>query len=37
MEKIAESSFTYGDVGMDMKLITKMVLDAEAQLGRSMV
>ena len=37
MEKIVESSFTYGNVGMDIKLITKMVLDAEAQLGQSRV
>lgn len=37
MEKTVESSFTYGNLGMDVKLITKMVLDAEARLDISMI
>ena len=31
-KKIVESSFTYGNVGMDVKLIRKMILDAESKL-----
>lgn len=31
-KKIVESSFTYGSVGMDVKLIRKMILDAETKL-----
>lgn len=31
-KKIVESSFTYGHVGMDVKLIRKMILDAETKL-----
>ncbi|MCO1949113.1 DUF6516 family protein [Pseudomonas aeruginosa] len=31
-KKIVESSFTYGNVGMDVKLIRKMILDAETKL-----
>ncbi|WP_236436690.1 DUF6516 family protein [Pseudomonas syringae] len=34
-KKIVESSFTYGNVGMDVKLIRKMVSDAEAWLMTS--
>lgn len=30
-KKIVESSFTYGNVGMDVKLIRKMILDAETK------
>ena len=35
-KKIVESSFTYGNVGMDVKMIRKMILDAETKLIESL-
>lgn len=34
-KNIVESSFTYGSVGMDVKLIRQMILDAETKLMAS--